>query len=395
MKKYINILVKIIVCILMVLNLTSCWDGHELNKLAIVMGVGIDKGKGTDVVDVTAQVAKVLDIKSAPKSSSGGDSGGDSGFLNLRQQGKSVSDAIKNMNRKINRKLFFSHNQVIILGKYAAESGIAKYIDFFLRYRENRLLVWVIVANGTASEILDIKPELETTSGRSIGELISNQEEDTSLMPAVELKDFASRLMSKTTAPIAPIIEVSKEDKKKTVYLSETAVFKKDKMVGTLDKKETRGLLWGINKVKDGVVTVSIPGEKDKVDIETIRVSSKITSEIKNNKPKIKIEIKQEGDLQEQTSSEDLANPKAFAILEKAEEDIIKEEVISSLKKARELNADTFGFGDIIYQHYPKQWSKMEANWDKIFQKIPIDVSVDAKLNRTGRITKPIMSPDK
>ncbi|WP_026881527.1 Ger(x)C family spore germination protein [Clostridium akagii] len=395
MKKYISVFIKIIVCIFIVINLTSCWGAHELNKLAIVMGVGIDKGKANDMVDITVQVAKVLDIKSSPKGSSGSVGGSDSGYLNLEEKGRSISQAVKNINRKINRKLFFSHNQVIILGKDAAEAGISKYIDFFLRYRENRLLVWVIVAKGSAAEMLDIKPGLETTPGRSIGELIRNQEEDTSLMPAVELKDFASRLMSKTTSPIAPIIEVSKEDKKKTVYLSETAVFKKDKMVGTLDKKETRGLLWVINKVKDGVITVSMPDDKDKVDIETTHVSSKITAEIKDNKPKMKIEIKQEGDLQEQTSAEDFANPKAFAILEKSEEDIIKEEVISSLKKSRELNADTFGFGDIIYEHYPKQWMEMEKNWDEIFQKIQVDVSVHSKINRTGRITKPIMSPDK
>ncbi len=393
MKKYINILVKIIICIFMVLNLTSCWGAHELNKLAIVLGVGIDKGKEVDMVDMTVQVAKVLDIKSSPKG--GGNSGSDSGYLNLEEKGRTISEAIKSMNRKINRRLFFSHNQVIILGKDAAESGVGKYIDFFLRYRENRLLVWVIVSKGTASEMLDIKPGLETTPGRSIGQLMKNQEEDTALIPAVELKDFASRLMSKTTAPIAPIIEVSKVDKKKTVYLSETAVFKKDKMVGTLNKKETRGLLWGINKIKDGVISLSNADGKDKADIETTHVSSKITPEIKDNKIKMKIKIKQEGDLQEQTSSEDLANPKAFASLEKSEEDIIKEEVISAIKKSQALNADTFGFGDIIYQHYPKQWSEIEKNWDQMFQKIHVDVTVDSKLNRTGRITKPIMSKDK
>lgn len=394
MKKYINISIKIILCILIVINLTSCYGAHELNRLAIVMGVGIDKGKEADMVDMTVQIAKVLDIQSSPNKG-GSNSGSDSGYLNLEEKGRTISDAIKNMNRKINRRLFFSHNQVIILGKDAAEAGIEKYMDFFLRYRENRLMVWVIVAKGTASEMLNIKPNLETTPGRGIGELIKNEEEDTSLIPAVELKDFASRLMSKTTAPIAPIIEVSKEDKKKTVYLSETAVFKKDKMVGTLDKKETRGLLWGINKVKDGIITVSSANGKDKADIETTHVRSKITPEIKNNKIKIIIDIKQEGDLQEQTTSEDLANPEAFASLEKSEEAIIKEEVISSLKKSRELNADTFGFGDIIYEHYPKSWNKIQENWNEVFKKIDVHINVDAKLNRTGRITKPIMSKDK
>ena len=390
MKKYINVGAKLIICILLASNLASCRSAHELNKLAIVMGVGIDKGMKTEPVELTLQLANVSGVKSPSKGSSGVAS--NAGYLNLKEKGKSISEASKAFSRKLNRKLFFSHNQVIILGKNAAEEGIEKYMDFFLRYRETRLLTWVLVSKGPAGEIFNIKPELESTPGRNIGELVRN-ERDVSQIPTVNLKDFASKLMSKTTAPIAPMIEVSTDNNQKITYLSETAVFKKDKMVGTLGKRETRGLLWCTNKVKDGVVVLGTEGD-DKVNIVTIQAKSKITPEIKDNEPSIKIEIKQEGDLQEQTSSEDLANPKAFAKLEKAEGEVIKEEVMAALQKSRELNADIFGFGDIIYQHYPKQWNKMEKDWEQIFKNIRVDVSVDAKLRRTGRITKPIMSKE-
>ncbi|SMC26436.1 spore germination protein KC [Clostridium acidisoli DSM 12555] len=388
MKKYIKIWVKIIICIFMALNLTSCESSSELNKLAIVMGVGIDKGKEKDTMELTIQMAKILQ-SSASKGS--GNSGGNTDYLNLKEDGRSISECIKEFSRKLNRKLFFSHNQVIILGEDAAIAGVEKYMDFFLRYRETRLLVWILVSKGSASDILNIKPDFENAPGRSIGELVKN-EQDTSQIPAVNLKDFASRMMSKTTSAIVPIIEVSNENDKKIAYLKETAVFKKDKMIGTLDKKETRGLLWAINEVKDGVVTVSTSDGKNEVNIATTYVSSKIIPQIKDNQASIKIQIKQEGDLQDETSSEDLANPKAFEVLQRCEEDSIKEEVMSALKKARELNADIFGFGDIIYQHYPKKWDEMQKDWNKIFQNIHVDVNVNAKLKRTGRITKPIMA---
>jgi len=390
MKKYINIGVKIIICILLASNLASCRSAHELNKLAIVMGVGIDKGIKTEPVELTLQLANVSGTKTSAQKSGGGAI--NAGYLNLKEKGKSISQAAKAFSRKLNRRLFFSHNQVIILGKNVAEEGIEKYMDFFLRYRETRLLTWVLVSKGSASEIFNVNPELETTPGRNIGELVRN-ERDVSQIPTVDLKDFASKLMSKTTAPVVPMIEVSMDNNQKIAYLSETAVFKKDKMVGTLGKRETRGLLWCINKVKDGVIVLGTEGE-DKVNIVTTRARSKITPEIKDNEPSIKIEIKQEGDLQEQTSSEDLTNPKAFEKLEKTEGEIIKQEVMAALQKSRELNADIFGFGDIIYQHYPKQWMKMEKNWDQIFKNLRVDVSVDAKLRRTGRITKPIMSKE-
>lgn len=394
MKKYRNVVIKVITCICIMLSLTSCWGAHELNRLAIVMGVGIDKVKEPDPVEVTVQVAKPKEVSSGGTSKSGSinkDKG--NAYLNLKEKRKSISEDVRAFNRRLDRKLFFSHNQVIILGKNAAESGIEKYMDFFLRERETRLLVWILVSKGSASEILNINPEFESTPGRNIGEMIKNQR-DVSQIPTVYLREFVSRLMSKTTAPIAPMIEVSKEDNKKIAYVSETAVFKKDKMVGTLNKDETRGLLWGINKVKDGIIVINEPDTKDTVNITTTHASSKIISEMKDNEPRIRIEIKQEGDLEEQTSSKNLVNPKAFSILEHAEADAIRKEVMAALNKSRELNADIFGFGDIIYQHYPKQWSKIEKDWDQIYQSIHVDVNVDAKLRRTGKITKPIMSKE-
>lgn len=394
MKKCVKVSTRIIICIFLALNLTSCRSAHELNKLAIVMGVGVDKGKDVDPIQMTVQIANVSGAtasKNTSKSSSGGAS--NTSYLNLEENGRGISEISKNFSRKLNRRLFFSHNQIIIFGNSAAEAGIKNYIDFFLRNRETRLLVWVLVAKGPASEILNIPPELETNPGRNIGELIKN-EQDRSQIPAVNLKEFSSKLMSKTTAPTAPMIQASidKNTKQMTAYLLNTAVFKKDKMVGTLDKKETRGLLWCTNKVKDGAIVINPQDGSDTVTIETTRAVSKITAKIKDNEPSIKIEIKQEGDLDEQTSSKNLANPKAFTALEKAESEVIKNEIMIALKKSRELNADIFGFGDTIYQHYPKQWSKIEKNWDEIYQNIHVDIRVDTKLRRTGRITKPILS---
>ena len=390
MKKYIKICKQLIICIFIALNLTSCWSAHELNKLAIVTGVGLDKGKDQDKVEMTVQIAKVLEMKGSSKEEN---NIGTSGYVNLKEQQRTISEAVIAISRKVNRNLFFSHNEVIIFGQDLAESGIDDYMDFFLRYRGSRLLQWVLVSRQPASEILDIKPDVETTPGRNIGELIRSEKE-ISNVPPIDLREFSSRLMSKTTAPIAPIIEASKEDNKKITYVSETAVFKKDKMIGVLNKDETQGLLWGINKIKDGVITISVPNDKDEVNIVTTNAKCKIVPEIKDNEVTMKIGIKQEGDLQEQTSSEDMTNPKAFQVLEKAEEDFIKKKVMIALNKSKELNADIFGFGDIIYKHNPKQWLKMEKDWDKIYQNINVDVSVNAKIRRNGRITKPITSKE-
>lgn len=391
MKKYKASISVMAICILFSLNLTSCRSSNELNKLAIVMGAGIDKAKDKDKVQVTIQIANVMKMKSS--SGKSGLEGGENSYLNFSDEGSTIIDAINKINHKLNRTLFFPDNQVIIFSKDIAEEGLQKYIDFFLRNRETRLLQWLLVSDEKASEILSTKPEFESTTGRSIGELIKS-EKSISQVPAVNLMEFSQKLMSKTTAPALPLIEITEEKNRTVLHLSKSVVFNKDKLAGSLNDMETKGYLWGAGKMKENIVTVNLKDNKNKVSLQVRKSKSKIIPKVNDGEVKMIIKIETEGDLGEQTSTENEATPIAFKELEKAEEDSIKKEVMSALTKAKELKSDIFGFGDIIYMHYPKEWSNLENSWDETFQNIKVDVNVKAKVKRTGRITKPIMSKE-
>ncbi|AAK76765.1 spore germination protein KC/spore germination protein [Clostridium acetobutylicum] len=384
---------KIISCILIAVNLTSCIDSRELNKLAIVLAVGIDKLENCDDTEMTIQLAKLSSNKSGSISSGGSAPSANNVTLNLTETGNGLGKIVKTFNRKLDRQLFFSHNQVIVLGESAAKSGIAKYLDFFMRYRETRLLVWLLITKSKVKDILSVPPNMEDTQGRNLAELISEQKE-VSEIPAINLKDFTERIMSKTSAPIIPIVEISTNNSAgtKALRLTSTAVFKKDKMIGTLDSQQTRGLLWALNKVKTGVVPVNLPGYKGTIDVETIHSKGKIAAKLKDNKLIMKINIKQEGNLLEQNSSENLATPDNFKVIEKAEEETIKKQIEAAILKSRDLNADIFGFGDAIYRRHPKYFKKIEPQWNKTFKNLNIEVNVNCKLRRNGRISKPIMA---
>jgi hypothetical protein len=68
--------------------------------------------------------------------------------------------------------------------------------------------------SGKPGEILEVKPEREKIPALSIADLCEAQGA-TSQSSTVRLQEFITRLMSKTTAPVAPFIEVSGEGKEK------------------------------------------------------------------------------------------------------------------------------------------------------------------------------------
>jgi len=364
--------------------MTGCWNRRELNSLAILSGLAIDKAEDPSKIQITAQILKPGEIK-AP--SGGGGGGGAKAYLNLTSTGDTFFEAIRGFTHEINRKVYLPHNQIIIFSQEAAKEGVRKHLDFIIRDHEPRLMVWILVSKGKAGEVLETKAELEKVPAIRISQLIEAQGA-TSETTVVKLHEFLPRLMSKTTAPVASLVEVSGEGQEKTARLEGTAVFKQDKLAGFLNKEETRGLLWVLGQVKSGIIAVESPGGNGKASLEIIRASSKITPEIKDNELYITVEINEEGNLGDQMGTEDLTTPAAWTSLEKRQAAAIRKEIMAAIKKAQELNTDIFGFGDAVHRKYPKVWKDIEKQWDEFFPDLEVKLIINAKLRRTGITTK-------
>lgn len=388
MKKRIGFMIKIIICFLIIMSITGCWNRRELDKLNIVMGTGVDKAMEPGKVQVVTQIVKPGGLKAASKDHDGG--GGDA-YFNQKSTGDLVFGGIRQSTHDTSRKLFYQHDQVLVLGKDIAEEGVQRYLDFFARDHEVRLTAYILVSKGTAEGVFEVKPEQDKIPAVKIAHLIEAQGA-TSETPAIQLRYFLARMMSKTAAPIAPLIEVMNRGTEKTVRVAGTAVFKQGRWVGQLDNAETRGLLWVIDEVKSGIIEVDCPDGNHKVGLEIYHAQSNIIPEIQDNKIYIKVKIHEEGNIGEQQCPENLVTPPAFEFLKKEKAAVIEGEIRAALHKARELNSDIFGFGEAIHQHYPKEWKDLEKRWDEIFPSIDVEIMVETEIRASGQITKPVRS---
>lgn len=374
------------VCFFLIAGLCGCWNSRELDSLAIVLGVGIDQPEGPDKVKITAQVVRPGIISS--KGKDGGGSSNVTAYWNVENTGDTVFGTIRDMSGKSGRRLFFPHEEILIFGESIAKEGVREYLDFFTRDPEPRNSILLLVSEGTAEEILNIPAKLDTIPSIKIANLVKNHNAITSHSSVATIHDFTTRLLSDTTAPVAPMIGISGEGENRLMEITGTAVFKEDKMVGKLDDIEGRGLLWVLGKVKSGIIEVT-DSQGSVVSLEIIRASGKMTPVLKDGKVIIKIEITEEGNIGEYTGSESLANTSMIALLEQKKTDAIRNEILAAFEKARELDADIFGFGDAIYEKYPKEWKSMKSNWDEIFPEVELEISIQAKLRLMGRINNP------
>jgi Ger(x)C family germination protein len=309
-----------------------------------------------------------------------------SNYFNVKESGASTLSILQETTLTLSRRLYFSHNQLIIFGEDLAKAGVRDSFDFFVRHSEPRLTAYVLVAKGKAEDILDTQPSFEKIPASEISELMEDSSGSIE-KPTVFAYEFALGLLSKTTAAIAPIVEVREERGKKHFYLSGLAAFKDDRLAGELDEKECRGYQWVTGKVKHGGMSIPIDGEF--ADIVIISSKSKVTPMVLDDGTvKMKVEITGEGFLGSQAGSNNFNVPENAGNLQKMTEQTIKKEIEDTLNKTRAMGADIFGFGEIAYRKYPRQWKALEPQWDEIYKNIEVETDVKIKITGTGSLQK-------
>ncbi len=383
----------------------GCWNRVELSRLGLLAAVGLDKGQPPDAVRLTLQLIRAGEVK--PPAMGGGSS---PAVWILSVGGSTVFDAARRAALQSSREIRWSQAYTVVIGEEMARDGIAPFLDFINRYRELRDLIWVLVTKGEAEPVLKAEHELEKIPAKAMDSMVKASYA-TSFVPAVRLHDFCLALSAEGQEPFAPGIEVipleetpSAEDteggdrsgvgsggqgkQRFTFRLRDTAVFLGDRMVGWMDDRETRGLLWVRGEVKNGIIVVRSPGsEAGDVSLEIIRAHGKVTPQLKEGRLVVRVEITEEGNLEEQLSSGDLTKPEMFSQLEAAQSQAIAAEIQASVDKAKELGADVFGFGAAVHRRYPQLWKELGTRWSDEFRALPVEVSVKAKLSRFGLTT--------
>jgi len=386
--------------ILSTLLLTGCWDRREINDIGIVVAVGLDKDDVTGKILMTSQVVRPGSLKKE----GGGQSS--SPVEIITTQGNTIAEAVKNISQQFDRIAFFAHVKVLVISEQLAKEGLLPLIDFFMRNSNTRNLAWLIIAkDGKAKDILITNYGIENVQATYLDNMITNKGEN-SEVSTPDVLTYLKAIASENN-PIGGVMEIveqptmpTKEKKPSTtqgVQLSGTAVFKKDKLVGYLDKMETRGLNWVTGKVENTIINIPSPNKNDKlIAIAITKASRNITPKMINGEISFTIEVKVDGNIAElQDTAHYFKDPDSFATLEKKQNEMIEREIKTTLDKVQmELGSDILGFGSAYSKKYPQEWKSIKDDWDTIFPSVSYEVKVDAKLRRLGLILKPIKASD-
>lgn len=387
---------KLLILFLSFLFIVSgCVGKRELNDLAMVLAVGIDKGEKKDI-RITIQVPRPSDARGQTGAPAGNT--GDPIWAGYGE-GNTIFEAIRDLSRFSTRGVFWAHNYVIVISEEVAKEGISDIIDFFTRNSELRMQTWVAITPDKASEIVSTTSGLEITTGESIDSLF-RYSRFTSKSPQTQMIDLQSAYLSETREPIlgrVKLIDKGVSNKKpgeakpvKQIELAGTGVFKGDQLVGVLNDRETMGLMPFFQKVESGEITLPCSKGEENISGEIRNKQLKITPSVIGNKPKFDIKMDVDLRIVEAGCPFSMNNQSQVNKLQKQIEEIYKQEIKSLLKIIQEeYKSDIIGFEDIFRSKFPAEWKEINQRWEEEFQQASMNVSVSAKIVEAALLFEP------
>lgn len=310
MKKHRHCLKKLLALMLIVslLFTAGCWDREELEELAYVLAMGIDYLPAEDKIEVTTAIIRPLNV-------AGGEQGGQGDMETFRlitTKGDTLSTAIEQQNAFLARRLYFAHNEVVIIGENLARRGLHPVLDRFVRERDLRMDIQFFVTSEAAKELMHAGAKIEEGMPLLLARWRERKDGQV-LAPVVELRVFIKNLLNAGISPVLPRLstreevpispqeaEITGDGEDLVIYpkVLGTAVFKGDKLAGFLNDDETNGLLYVQEDITDVTEVIEDPlGNPGEVVIFILRNSTRIIPLQIDGIPAVRIEVITEGEI--------------------------------------------------------------------------------------------------
>ncbi|MCE5287204.1 MAG: Ger(x)C family spore germination protein [Pelosinus sp.] len=394
---------QIFLLTLMILSLlfsSGCWDYIEYENLAQATGLGFDFDASTGQITVTLQYA-------APKkggSTSGADSGSKVPVIVRAATDTTIMGALTKLQEVIPRKIFYGYINILIVGKEAAAYRMKEIIDLTDRTPAIQNSAELIIASGKAEDILSLVLPTDTINSTEKTRNLANLSPYTGAAYSVSISDFQQMLAIGGWEATAPYVIETPGSKKEedsgqitdnihigkktsgTPRIAGLAVFKQDKLVGSLDLKESLGYNWITGKtIKNYKSSTNETG--DTLSYQINNSSHKVIVKIENGLPVIYLTVKVNANLRKYytDAATDYLSPAVITDLETKLDETIRTDIDAALQTAKRLNADIFGFGFALFRTSPNLWQEQyESQWDTLFPQLQVHVSTEVKIINTG-----------
>ena len=376
MKKFLYL---IIICTICLFSLTGCYKQIGIDKFYYIIALGIDSSDN-NLLKISVQTIN-------NSSSSDSSSFPSTNYKIYSAEAETIDSAITILNNYLDKKINLSHCSAIVISETLARDGIQTYFNTFSNNTELRDSCKLLISSSTAYDVLDkVSNSGEIFSSR-LYDYLTNSTSYTGYTIDSTFGTLFQALENNYKQPSAIYTKTSEN----TIQNFGIAVFKEDKMVGTLDSLDTISHLIVTNELNNCMLTIPHPSEEnEKIDIDfKLYKKTKISIDIINNSPFISLDIFPEGTIRSSGNHLDYSNNSNFENVEKSLNTYLENIIKTYLYKiSKEYDSDISGFSGKFSSKFLTEKDFQKQHWDKIFKDSFFKINIHTRINSSKLFNK-------
>ncbi|WP_027633797.1 Ger(x)C family spore germination protein [Clostridium hydrogeniformans] len=357
--------IKILIPLILMFFLSSCYDRDPIEKLTLISGAGYDINETEYTNSIEYLIFKGNKVVNREV---------------IKSTGETLYESKNRFLLKTSKENLIGNIRTYIIGEQRAREGIKDLIDVYIRDYDRRLTPILIVCEGSADNILRLMPKNSITMGEVIEGLLETSANSYFFNHKAELKDIIYMYFQEGRRMIIPYIR-QVEDR---VEVAGLGVFEEDKLVKVVPLKEA--FYTNLLRNDKAVSYINqLPVTKNQYISLYGRSKRRVKVTKENDKIKYNIEVKIKGDIKVDSEHEKIDIDKAS--IKEIEEQFSRdlEANLNNIiyKYQKEDNMDIF---DIEKFSHGKFKEKELKELNSSFKDAIVNVNVRVKVNSTGRL---------
>lgn len=349
--------------------MSSCFSYKDINRVLFITAL---------IIDADSCGNPILYAETFKGVRGGTPQGMDERIL-FKGTGKTVFEAVRNMNSTSSFKLNYTQNKAIIFTQRAAEFGLDNFIDFLDRDQELLIRPYIAVFLGDPEKLMKLNIVQEKYIGSFIVQLIENIGASSRAVKLSLNQFYNQRGMGDRTS-VVTIVDITKDSLEPKLQVNGGAVIKEDKMVSILSSDEGQGFNFLMNSISGGTLEITNPCDINKfITLEIIKNKTQTEINYYDNIIHLKKNIKVKVDFGEAQKSIVLTKENIKKIQERSESNIVKA-CNNVFAKYKEMGIDIFDITEEFYAKYPK------INIEDIINRTELKVEVEVEIMNTGDV---------
>ena len=364
-----------LLCVSLLMMLTSCGYQVPLEDTTIVFVLGIDLDEDNNLIF----------YESSPVFSKGAKSQRDI----YHTKADTIRDSRKFFDAVTGGEVSAAKIQILLLGKRVVEHGDwFPILDTMYRNSNFSINTRVVIVDGQVSDVVNYNPESNALLAVYLKNDIDKNHKRTRTEKGT-LQQLHSEFFDKGVTPALANVK-----KGKKVEVTGTALLNnRGKYVDSLDLSESTLYLFLKHNRKHQIsyTTITIPAEKEEgifhkndLSFEVKTVKSKVKTSHDEDRFKFDVKISMSVAILESLLPVDMISHEKE--LKKTIEDRLKTGYEELFKKVQGHKIDPFGFGIYARAYQYEEFKKVEDNWGQALSEADINVTVEVDIKSMGTV---------